>query len=350
MHIGRPLRISFLCMRKAIIGAILILCVPTLRAEQKNVRLLTGMSDLELQRTMNFIRASLGVHCDFCHVVNKDTGWDFPSDAKQTKRAARKMIEMVQEINQQNFEGNLEVSCNTCHRGTTRPVALPPLPQTPPVFPTPVTTAPTGLPTRDAVVAKYAAAIGDASRFKLSRILKGTREGFDGKSTPFEAQISDGKVHVIAETPLGHTEQVFTGSAGWVKTDKGVTKMTDTDIERFRSLTDAYEPLAPQAIPADARVARTEKIGDHDTVVVTARLDERSRQRLYFDTTTGLLVRRLILTREPIGEVPQQTDFDDYRDVGGTKFPFMIRVSLVDPWNSATRHLTDVQLGAKVEE
>ena len=335
-------------MRKTIIAAVLVLSLPAARAEQKNVKLLTGMSDVELQRTMNFIRASLGVHCDFCHVVKDE--WDFPSDEKQTKRTARKMIAMVQEINAQNFEGSLEVSCNTCHRGATRPVSLPPLPQTPPVFPTPLTTAPTGLPARDAVVAKYAAAIGDASRLNLSRVMKGTREASDGKTAPFEEQLSGGKVHIIGETPFGRTEQVFTGSAGWVTTVKGVRKMKDSDIENFQALTAAYEPLAPQAIPADARVVRTEKIGDHQTVVVTARLNERSRQRLYFDTTTGLLVRRLILTREPIGEIPQQTDFDDYREVGGTKFPFMIRVSLVDPWNSATRHFTDVQLGATVDE
>ncbi len=336
-------------MRKLMLVAILMLSAAA-RAEQKNVKLLSGMSDIELQRTMNFMRASLGVHCDFCHVVAKETGWDFASDEKQPKRMARHMIEMVGQINQQNFEGNPVVSCNTCHRGSTKPVGLVALPQAPPPFPTPIPAKPT-LPSRDEVVAKYAAAIGEASALQLPRLLRGTREAAsDGKSAPFEAQMSGGKWHIIGQTPFGPTEQVFKGSSGWIKTNRGVQQMKDDDLENFRELAGAYEPLPPQAIPADARVVGKEKIGDHDTVIVGARIDERRRQRLFFDSGTGLLVRRQVLTRQPVGEVPQQTDFDDYRDAGGMKYPFFVRVSLVDPWNSASRRYTEVQLGAKVDE
>jgi len=337
-------------MRKLMTILTMLLLSAAANAEQKNVKLLTGMSDLELQRTMNFIRGSLGVHCDFCHVVNKDTGWDFASDEKTTKRTARHMIEMVEAINQQNFENNPAVSCNTCHRGAIRPVSLVSLPQTPPPFPTPLPARPTNLPARDDVVARYAAALGDVSRLKLPRTFRGTREGSDGKSAPIEGQVSGEKQHIVGQTPFGQTEQVFTGTSGWMKTDKGIRQFKDPDIENFRELSAAYEPPLPQTIAADARVVNTEKIGDHDTVIVLARIDDHKRQRLYFDTATGLLVRRQILRRTSIGEVPQQTDFDDYRDVGGTKFPFTVRVSLVDPWTSATRHYSEVQLGATVDE
>ncbi len=332
-----------------IIVAILFLALPAY-AEQKNVKLLTGMTDIELLHTMNFMRASLGVHCDFCHVVNQGTGWDFASDEKQTKRMARHMIEMVQQINQQNFEGNPVVSCNTCHRGSTRPVALVSLPQIPPPFPTPIPPKPTNLPSRDEVVAKYTAAMGDVSRLKLARVVRGTREASDGKAAPFEAQMIDEKVHVVGQTPFGLTEQVVTASGGWMKTDKGVRKMGDDQIENFTELANAYEPLSPQTIPANAKVVNREKIGEHDTVVVAAQIDHHTRQRLFFDTSTGLLVRRQILRRRSIGEIPQQTDFDDYRDLSGTKFPFFVRVSLVDPWNSATRRYSEVVLGANIDE
>ena len=42
----------------------------------------------------------------------------------------------------------------------------------------------------------------------------------------------------------------------------------------------------------------------------------------YFDDTTGLLVRMVRLGRSPIGRVPTQVDYADYRDVGGIKFPY----------------------------
>jgi hypothetical protein len=184
----------------------------------------------------------------------------------------------------------------------------------------------------------------------LPRTLKGIREGSDAKNTPFEAQMSDGKWHIVAQTPDGPREQVITGNSGWIRTSKGVNTIDDADLERFRFLTDAFEPVSPLSIPKDARVVNQEKIGDRDAVIVMARIDERRRQRLFFDTTTGLLVRRQILTRVPVGEVPQQIDFDDYRDLGGVKFPFTVRMSLVDPWISATRRYAEVHLGARVDE
>jgi photosynthetic reaction center cytochrome c subunit len=336
-------------MRKAIFAAIVALSLPAARAEQKNVKLLTGMNDTQLIKTMNMMRASLGVHCDFCHVVNEKTGWDFASDEKQPKRMARHMIEMVEGINQQNFENNPVVSCNTCHRGSTRPWSLVTLPQTPPPFPTPIPAKPT-LPTRDEVVSKYAAAVGDASRWQLTRVLRGTREGSDGKTTPFEAETSAGKWHVVGDTPRGRLEQGISGAHGWIRSDKGVQPMKEDDVEHFHELADLYEPLPPQAIPADARVVNKEKIGEHDAVILLARLNDTTRERLFFDTQSGLLLRRVLLTRVPIGEIPEQTDFDDYRDAGGTKFPFFVRLSLVDPWNSATRRYSEVQLGAKVDD
>src|SRR5581483_5007615 len=186
-------------MRKLTIALMLLACASA-RAEQKNLQVLSGLSDLQLQRVMNFMRASLGVHCDFCHVVTKESGWDWANDSKQNKRTARHMIEMVDQINSQNFEGKPVVSCMTCHRGSTEPVGLPVMPQAAPPFPTPVRTRPTNLPTREQVVAKYLAALGDVSRITAPRTLTGTREGYDGKPASFEAQISGDKVHVVGTT------------------------------------------------------------------------------------------------------------------------------------------------------
>ena len=45
---------------------------------------------------------------------------------------------------------------------------------------------------------------------------------------------------------------------------------------------------------------------------------------LYFDQKTGLLLRELRFGPSPIGRVPTQIDFSDYRDVNGMKLPFHI--------------------------
>src|SRR6185295_11145760 len=107
---------------------------PRAEPDFKNVRHFNGLTRPELQRTMNFMRASLGVHCDFCHVVTKEAGWQWEKDDKAAKQTARKMIEMVQQLNRDRFAGQPEVSCYTCHRGHQRPVSQPPLPQPQPPF------------------------------------------------------------------------------------------------------------------------------------------------------------------------------------------------------------------------
>jgi len=73
---------------------------------------------------MRSIATSLGVQCNFCHVQG-----NFASDEKDTKGIARRMLRMVDAINNDNFDGRAEVSCYTCHRGAQKPVSHPPVPE-----------------------------------------------------------------------------------------------------------------------------------------------------------------------------------------------------------------------------
>jgi hypothetical protein len=83
--------------------------------------------------TMRNFTSYLGVRCQYCHVGEEGqplTQFDFVSDTKRAKVVARQMMLMVQEINRRldslpaGADAKLQVTCNTCHRGTTRPVPL----------------------------------------------------------------------------------------------------------------------------------------------------------------------------------------------------------------------------------
>ncbi len=76
---------------------------------------------------------------------------------------------------------------------------------------------------------------------------------------------------------------------------------------------------------AHLQVAGKEKLGDRDAFVVVATATPDAQERFYFDAASGLLVRELLLTRTPLGQLPQQTDYEDYREVEGVKFPFTVR-------------------------
>src|SRR5436309_8362859 len=64
----------------------------TKKAEEqfKNIQVLKGIPADQLIPTMQFISASLGVECEFCHVQRA-----FEKDDKKPKQTARKMMEMM---------------------------------------------------------------------------------------------------------------------------------------------------------------------------------------------------------------------------------------------------------------
>jgi hypothetical protein len=73
-------------------------------------------------------------------------------------------------------------------------------------------------------------------------------------------------------------------------------------------------------------------------------------ERLYFDAQTGLLLRRITSTTTIVGLIPEQVDYEDYRDVDGLKLPFTIRITAIDSFWSSTRKFTEIKLNTPVDE
>lgn len=94
----------------------------------------------QLRDTMRGFAMALGVRCTFCHVGPEGaplSQLDFVSDANPHKEAARGMIRMVAQLNNEILPAipNLHdprVSCFTCHRGSARPATAPPAPASAP--------------------------------------------------------------------------------------------------------------------------------------------------------------------------------------------------------------------------
>ena len=87
----------------------------------KNLKVLKDLPEQELWETMSFFTDSLGVNCERCHES------PFEADKKPEKIKARQMIRMVLDLNARYFNGTHKVTCNSCHRGSTVPIAQPSL-------------------------------------------------------------------------------------------------------------------------------------------------------------------------------------------------------------------------------
>ena len=88
----------------------------------RNVQVLKDVPPDQFQLVMQYIAASLGVQCNYCHVQG-----DNASDDKDTKKTARKMMQMVSDLNTQFFAGTSKVSCASCHNGHAKPSKMSPV-------------------------------------------------------------------------------------------------------------------------------------------------------------------------------------------------------------------------------
>ncbi|HXH38248.1 MAG TPA: c-type cytochrome [Thermoanaerobaculia bacterium] len=344
-------------MRKLVLVLATLVAISA-RAEQKNVLVLTNLSDAQLGLAMNNMAASLGVHCDFCHAADPQTKrLDFPSDAKEEKKTGREMIRMVLEINEKNFKGRPIIGCYTCHLGKENPSAMVslPLPVIPPAKPREAEEAERkAYPTAKEVMAKYVAAIGgEAAAKKLSTesmIVKGTRTTANGQTMPMELYRSGGKMLVRATPAEGPAmAQMVSAEGGWMQSREGVRTISGGDAALSVTNAHAYDPIPP-ALPDNARVFRKETIDGHEAWAVGAQIDEHTRERISFDATTGLPLRRVLTFDSPVGRIPLETDYEDYREVSGAKVPFTVRLSSVNGGQSSTRKYTSIEFGAKVDE
>lgn len=299
----------------------------TVEQVYKNIQTLQGMPAAELDGVMFFMSASLGVGCDYCHT----NPWE--SDAKPSKLITRKMIEMTRRINKENFSGNPVVNCFTCHQGKTQTVTIPPVARD--IWPPPhkATTAKPAeaLPSADQVVDRYIQAIGGKAAIeKLKTILWRGQFTTTNRMTP--PQTLNVEVHVAAPdrrliaitTQSGVFYQGFDGASGWAKDSRGQRKVSGEQFERNRHGAEFFRFLNVKENYPGMRVLSKEKVDSREAYKVGATSKDDSRETLYFDVETGLLIRRYVTFKTALGSIPEVTDFSDYKDVSGIRLPFTI--------------------------
>lgn len=319
---------------------------------RKNIQVLKGLPESQLFLVMNFMATSLGVKCDYCHVLrgekyyNGDWVWD--SDEKPKKLIGRQMIKMVLDLNRANFNGETNVTCYTCHRGSTLIAKMPPLP---PHDPVPANTV---LPTVDQVLAKYVAAVGGKealAKFKTT-VMKGTFERSEGRTAQLEVTLKDTDKYLTMQTsPQGVNTMSIKGEDAWVKNSAGSRKLSGRDVEQAkRVVAFYYGPIKTLDQPAELKVTGTEKIGDREAYVLTHVIDPDTTRKFFFDTQTGLLMRQLTTKRTMLAPLPEVVDFEDYRDVDGIKLPFIIRTSNISTYDTATRRFTEIKHNVAVND
>ncbi len=318
-------------------------------AEQvfKNIQVLKGIPSDQLQPAMQFISTSLGVECVFCH-----TQGAFDNDDKKPKLAARKMIQMQMAINKDSFEGHPAVTCNSCHRGSHSPVAIPVISDEEPKPATPADEASAATrPTADQILDKYIQAVGgaDALQKVSSRVEKGTVIIRDRK-LPIEvfAKAPD-KRFTISHGPNGDSITATDGHIGWLASgDRPPQEMSEAENNVFKLDAAFRLPTDIKQIFTQLRVGRPDKVADKEVNQLIGIRQGQPPVRLFFDAQSGLLVRMVRYTETPLGRNPAQVDYADYRDSGGVKIPY--QWTIARPAGRFTIKVDQVQQNVPIDD
>jgi photosynthetic reaction center cytochrome c subunit len=326
----------------------------------KNIQVLKGISVDDFMGSMGVMSAALGFCCSECHTgAGTDTvKWDVDTPNKLT---ARKMVQMVTAINRDNFRGQQVVTCWTCHRGRDRPVVTPSLDTvygTADLEADDIFAAAPGAPPADQILDKYIQAVGGAQRLTsvTSYAAHGTSIGFAGAG-------GGGRVEIFAKAPdqratyihfadpeRGDSTRTFDGRAGWIATPLTVVRrypLGGGELDGARLDAQLAFPAQIKQVLTRWRTGASTTIDDHDVEVVQGSGPNGFFATLYFDRQSGLLVRLVRYSRSPIGRVPTQVDYSDYRDVGGIKIPFRWTFSWLDGRDAF--ELSDVQLNVPID-
>ena len=337
--------------------------VKTAKQQFKNIRVLKNLPANQLNPAMHMLEGDLGVTCGFCHIVDK---WE--KDDLKPKATARKMMIMMMALNKNNFEGKQMVTCYTCHRGSPDPAATLVLPATTVKFPPydgdwhPV--KPT-YPSADEILDKYIQALGGEAAIRkiTSRSITATLTIPTGPGGTTEAP-ARGEIYLkapnlrlnVTNTGKATIEDGFDGTVAWAQNVRGVVAPAAQLAQPvYKRSADFYEALNIKKEYTKLEVTAVEKVNDHDAYAVTGTLPDDTPETLYFDTQTGLLLRKITSLPTVVGRSPFEVEYDDYRDTGsGVKIPFVVRsipgIPLGATASRATIRIEKVQDNAPLDD
>jgi hypothetical protein len=323
----------------------------------KNIQMLKGIPVDTFFDVMGMFASSMGEDCTFCH--SKEAVFRHEAFADVTPRItrARQMMAMMTTLNKTFFQGQPRVTCYTCHRGATNPVNAPrlsvqygPPDDDPNVINLPGATA--GSP--DPILDRYLQALGGTPQLTrlTSFTAKGTYSGFDTafKDVPVDlyARAPNQRTWIV-HTAEGDSRRVFDGRNGWWAGPDGpapIETLTSGNLDRYRIEAALAFPATIKQAFAEWKVGRS-AIDDVPVQILQGINPGLLPVNLYFDSKSGLLVRWVRWNQTPVGPVPTEINYGDYRDVAGVKMPFTWTVS--QTYMQMTIKLSEIQPNVPVD-
>lgn len=210
------------------------------------------------------------------------------------------------------------------------------------------------LPSVDEILDKYVKACGgkEAIQKHTSRTTKGTFEiesmGISGGFQSF-AKAPNKNAMVIEIPGFGTVQQVFDGTKAWDSNPQtGLRELSGAELAAQKRDADFYQAINLKSHYSKMTVKGKEKVGTAEAYLVEAVPNEGSAEKLYFDASTGLLIRTDTERESPEGKMAIEAYMSDYKMVDGVNIPHTLKQ--VTPMFSMTIKMEEIKHNATVED
>jgi outer membrane lipoprotein-sorting protein len=210
------------------------------------------------------------------------------------------------------------------------------------------------LPTVEQVLDKYVTALGGKAAIQKvkSRVTTGTfevpQDSLQGTAT-FYAKAPNKRRYSLEVPGFGTIEQCFDGTVGWASNPQlGVRDLSEQELEQERVSADFYAALNIRTTFSGLMVKGKEMVGEREAFVLEGKEKAGGPRVMYFDSTTGLLIRATVERDSAEGKVTVESFLDDYREVDGVKVPHML--TQVQPDLRLIIRVNEVKSNAPVED
>lgn len=310
----------------------------------KNVQVLKRAPADTWFDTMAFIAGSLGVTCDHCHTSSFEL-----DEGNAAKLKARQMMRMVDEINANNFEGKIVVTCNTCHRGTLKPQSSP-VPDA--EHWKKAAEKPSALPAAADLIARYRHLVG-GGKSALSQSVKFDMETYGGTGAARETSIEvliDGptRVREIDRDGTSVKTLIKNGNKAWANEKGAWREMNEGEASSALEAAEILDPDQVGEVTPSGAVFEDRVYGQRAFVVPVNSKDDR--KWLYFDVVTGLLVRQRIFSASFYGDGTVDIEYADYRKFGNVLLPNSFYVVNAGGSGLTIRRATSRKINIKVND
>jgi outer membrane lipoprotein-sorting protein len=211
-------------------------------------------------------------------------------------------------------------------------------------------------PTVDSILSKYVEAAGGkaamekvSSRVAKIKVESDTLGNSEGEV--FSTAPNKQRSHIDLGT-TGAIDEGFDGTVAWTKSPwEALRVKTGDELAKAKRDAEFYRELKLKTLYPGLTLKGTEKVGEQEAQVLEAKPSATSKEKFWFSTKTGLLIREESEFEGPQGTVNVNMLAEDYKTIDGLKYPgvMKMKVSVGGQTFEFTTKISEVKHNEKID-